>query len=51
MFDFTHNFELHNIIASVYERGAIVASVGHGGRGLLHNQAPRLRRGTQGEYR
>ena len=26
MFDFTHNSELHNLIASVYERGAIVAS-------------------------
>ena len=36
MFDFTHNFELHNIIASVYERGAIVASVGHGYCGILN---------------
>ena len=36
MFDFTHNFELHNLIASVYERGAIVASVGHGYCGILN---------------
>ena len=36
MFDFTHNSELHNLIASVYERGAIVASVGHGYCGLLN---------------
>ena len=36
MFDFTHNSELHNLIASVYERGAIVASVGHGYCGILN---------------
>ena len=36
MFDFTHNFELHNLIASVYERSAIVASVGHGYCGILN---------------
>lgn len=36
MFDFTHNSELHNLIASIYERGAIVASVGHGYCGILN---------------
>ena len=36
MFDFTHNSELHNLIASTYERGAVVASIGHGYCGLLN---------------
>jgi len=36
MFDFTHNSELHNLIANTYERGAIVASVGHGYCGILN---------------
>lgn len=36
MFDFTHNPELHNLIASTYERGAVVASVGHGYCGILN---------------
>ena len=47
MFDFTHNSELHNIIANTYERGAIVASVG--ARVLRNPQCTPERRKLSGE--